>query len=104
MTLDTQTKKIIEGLNINGYNVLAIDGELFIITQFQNAEGIVNKHILVGKDVTNITSNNHLLPNLQSARQDKANQAVVTYITGLPNIKREWDSMTAWTTYLTTNR
>lgn len=99
MITDPQTKKLIEGLNLAGYAVLLINDELFIITSFTDAEGIVNKHILIGKEITNINSN-HLLPSLASTRQDQTNKQVVTYIQNLPNVKREFHHAITWTTFI----
>ena len=99
MIKDPQIKKLIELLNANGYAVLSIDNELFIITNFYAAEGITTKHILTGKYITNINQN-HLLQNLASSSVDRANKQATTYVQSLPTVKREWSDLVSWTTYI----
>lgn len=96
--MDTRTKEVIAVLNQSGYNVLEINDEYFIVSEFNHAEELVSFHFIQGKDITSLISDQSLA--LHSSTFESQKGQLVEKIDKLKIIKRKYAKTYLWILYL----
>ena len=95
--MQIEHQALIENLNKLGYNVVLINDELFIFTEFIPAQDLVNKHRLVGKSVEGLLQNyGHILNTLNK----QVTNQLIQHIDSISPVSREYSVYFEWITFL----
>lgn len=93
-----QYKGIIQILNQLGYNILLIDDTFYAVDEFFHAENNITKHIVVGRDITKLISDNSISAQRQTF--DTHKQIFQTTIDKIFIEKREYSHLYKWINFL----
>ncbi len=95
--IDGQMLASIAVLNQAGMNLVLVEEDLFIFSEFFPAEGMVPKHRLWGQQLTD-----EFMVSILSfgTNPDQMKTHLLTKILGLPRVRREYHMNCLWKAYL----